>query len=507
MDHPLERTIGDLLVVGFDGLDATPAILERVTAGRAGGIILFARNVHDPDQVTALCARLQAARAEVADTPLVIAIDQEGGSVARLRDPWPELPGNMALGAADDEALAERAGAFLAQMLVPLGITLNLAPVLDLASLPENPGIGVRSFGADPARVAALGTAMIRGMQAHGLAATAKHFPGMGDAERDAHDELPIVHTPLSTLQLRHIPPFVAAMQGGVAAVMLSHCAYPALDRMTRLPVTVNRRLIQHTIRREYQYQGVIITDCLEMKALTARLSPETGAQNAIMAGADLALVCHTPTVQDAVYDGLLDAARRGLIAEQVLAEAADRGAVLRRPRETGPVSEPIDGAALGAEIAAHAVTRVGEGDIPALAGKRIALLLPEGFRQTAAEEQAAGRMQPLVDALQAAGCTVGVATLHAEVALPPCDAVVVVTANAHLHAEQATAAAGCLGRTNTPSLVASVRNPFDADLFPGAPVLLSYSDAPPALRALAEVLLGRAQAPGRAPVPLESSA
>lgn len=498
--------IGDLLIVGFDGLAAPDHALERLRTGRAGGIILFARNVHDGGQLTELCATLQAARREAADTPLIIAIDQEGGSVARLRDPWPQLPGNMALGATDDPALAEEAGAWLAQLLLPLGITLNLAPVLDLASTPDNPGIGVRSFGADAERVGTLGAELIRGMQAHGLDASAKHFPGMGDARQDAHDVMPIVQTDLPTLQQHHMAPFVAAMEAGVACWMMSHCAYPALDRMTRLPVTVNRRLIQQTVRRELGYDGAVITDCVEMKALTERLASTTGATNAVMAGADLVLVCHTPSVQDAVFDALQTAAERGLIAEQVLSDAARRGARLRHARAVSSTPD-TDPAELGRAIAGRALTWVrGEG-VPALAGKRVVLLVPEAFEQTAAEDGTVGHLEPLAATLRDGGCTVGVSTLHAEVALPPVDGVVVVTANAHLHAEQAVAARAILARAEAAALVLAVRNPFDADLFPEHPVLLTYSDTPPAQEAAAAVLLGLAGAPGTPPVPLQSRA
>ncbi len=504
-DIPIATQVGDALIVGFDGLEPTANVLERIRAGRAGGIILFARNVHAPDQVRDLCVRLQEARAAEHDSPLLIAIDQEGGTVARLRDPWPELPGNMALGAADDEALAYDTGRCLAAMLRDVGITLNCAPVLDLASTPDNPGIGVRSFGANPDRVAALGCATIRGIQEGGVAATAKHFPGMGDARQDAHDDLPIVQTSLRDLQLHHMPPFIAAMEAGVAAIMTAHCAYPHLERMTRLPATVNRRLFQHIVRREIGYDGAIISDCMEMKAFTKWLSPEAGATNAIMAGVDLLLVCHTPAVQDAVYDALVDAIGRGLIADQILQDAATRSAALRRFGAHAP-SPPPDAHAVAATVAARAVTLLRGGDWAPITGGRVTLLVPEAFLQTAVETDTLGRLDPLVAALEQGGCTVAVCPLHSEVALPPAEAVLLATANAHLRPPQATAARDLVQRADCPVLVAALRNPFDADLFPDYPVALTYSDTPAAQEALAAVLLGQAEATGRAPVPLQSA-
>lgn len=505
-DTNLRARIGDVLIVGFDGREPTADVLERVRGGRAGGIILFDRNVHDADQLRALCAQLQDARAADHDTPLIIAIDQEGGTVARLRAPWPELPGNMAIGATDDPDLAHRAGAALAALLRDVGITLNFAPVLDLASLPENPGIGVRSFGADPERVAALGCAMIRGMQAAGLAATAKHFPGMGDARQDAHDDMPIVETSLRDLQLRHMPPFVAAMDAGVAAIMTAHCAYPHFERMTRLPATVSRRLFQQVVRRELGYDGAIVSDCMEMKAFTKWLTPETGATNAVMAGVDLLLVCHTAGVQDAVYDALVDAGERGLLAEQVLHDAHVRSHRLRTFGSDAPAPQS-DLPAVSADIAARAITLLRGDRWAGVAGKQVTLLLPETFRQTDAESDGVGRLGPLVDALRAADCTVNVCPLHAEVALPPADAVIVATANAHLRPAQADAARSVLRRAAAPALVAAVRNPFDADLFLDHPVALAYGDTPAALHALAAVVLGQAPARGTAPVPLQSLA
>ena len=502
MPHSLP--LGDLLIVGFDGYDPTPQILERIRAGRAGGIILFDRNVQGADQIGALCADLQAARAAVSDTPLIIAIDQEGGSVARLRGAWPELPGNMALGAIDDETVAEDVGRALAGLLLPLGITLNLAPVLDVASSPENPGIGVRSFGADAERVAALGCALIRGMQAAGVAATAKHFPGMGDAHQDAHDELPIVQTPLRELQVRHMAPFVAAMDAGVAAVMTAHCAYPHFDRMTRLPATVNRRLWQQVVRREFGYEGAIISDCLEMKGFTRWLTPETGAQNAVMAGVDQLLVCHTPAVQDAVYDALIDAGDRGLIAEHILREACARSLALRTFAPSGD-GAARDAGPVGDAVAQRALTALRADGWPCGNITRLTLLVPDAFQQTEVETAASERFDPLVAALEAGGCAVSVGPLHSEVTVPPCDAILLLTANAHLHPQQADAARQALARASVPAAVVAVRNPFDADLFPDRPVVLTYSDTPPAQRALAAWVLGQGSAAGTAPVPLQS--
>lgn len=502
---PLPERIGDLLIVGFDGYDAPPHVLERIRRGRAGGIILFDRNIRDADQVRALTDALQAARAGSHDTPLIIAIDQEGGTVARLRAPWPEFPGNMALGATDDPALAERTGHELAVLLRELGITLNLAPVLDLASHAENPGIGVRSFGADPARVAALGGALITGMQRAGLAATAKHFPGMGDARQDAHDVLPIVDTSWRDLQLRHMAPFIAAMEAGVAALMTAHCAYPQYDRMTRQPVTINRRLWQEVVRRELGYEGAIISDCLEMRAFTAALTPESGATTTVMAGVDLLLVCHTPDIQDAVYTALLDAAERGLIAERVLDEAAARGHTLRtfsagRPIPAGTPEETA------ATSAARALTVLRPyASWPGPSKGPVTVLVPAPIRQTAVEHAADKRLGPFIQVLEANGCPTVVGDLDGGWTPQDEGPVVLVTANAHLHPEQAARAQAALARASGPVLVAAVRNPFDAALFPAHTVALTYGDTPPSLRALAAWLVGDASAPGLSPVPLQS--
>lgn len=283
----LRRQIGRLLIAGFDGHQVPTELRALAREFGLGGVILFARNVADPEQVAELA--FEAARL-VPDLPLWVSIDQEGGRVARLKAPFTEWPPMATLGRSGDVALAERFARALAAELKAVGVTLDYAPVLDVHTNPKNPVIGDRALAAKAADVARLGAAIVRTLQAEGIAACGKHFPGHGDTSADSHLELPLVEHPPERLREVEFQPFRAAIDAQVATIMTAHVFVPALD--DQRPATLSKRVVTDILRRELGYQGVILSDDLEMKAIAKEYDVPSAAVMAVEAGCDGMLIC-----------------------------------------------------------------------------------------------------------------------------------------------------------------------------------------------------------------------
>src|SRR5438093_10849430 len=287
MPMSLRRQIGRLLIAGFGG-EQIPAELRALAREFGlGGVILFARNIVDPEQVAELS--FEASRL-VPDLPLWVSIDQEGGRVARLKAPFTEWPPMATLGRSGDVKLAERFATALAAELKTVGITLDYAPVLDVHTNPKNPVIGDRALAEKAADVARLGAAIVRTLQAEGIAACGKHFPGHGDTSTDSHVELPLVEHPPDRLRQVEFVPFKAAIEAGVATIMTAHVLVPAIDE--RRPATLSRRVVYDLLRDELKYEGVILSDDLEMKAVAKEYEVPRAATLAIGAGCDGVLIC-----------------------------------------------------------------------------------------------------------------------------------------------------------------------------------------------------------------------
>jgi beta-N-acetylhexosaminidase len=283
----LRKQIGQLLIVGFNGSRLPPELKSLEKEFGLGGVILFARNVEDPEQVAELS--YEAARLNP-DLPLWVSIDQEGGRVARLKSPFTEWPPMAALGRSGNVALAERFARALAAELKAVGITLDYAPVLDVHTNPKNPVIGDRALAENARTVAELGSAIVRTLQGEGIAACGKHFPGHGDTSTDSHQELPLVEHPPERLRETEFVPFKAAIEARVATIMTAHVFVPSLD--DRLPATLSRRIVTDILRDELKYDGVILSDDLEMKAIANTYQVPAAAIMALEAGCDGALIC-----------------------------------------------------------------------------------------------------------------------------------------------------------------------------------------------------------------------
>ncbi len=288
------------------------------------GIILFSRNIENPEQLATLCNDLQNRSISYHGVPLFLAVDQEGGRVARLKPPFRLFPGNASIGA--DPHPLEKAIEFArvtAREMTLVGLNMNFAPVVDvLCGEPEKHLVG-RTFGDDPERTAVLGRTIAKTLQENGILATAKHFPGLGRATRDPHLELPTIDADEKELREIHLPPFAAAFEEGVAAVMTSHAVYPSLD--PELPATLSRRIMTHLLRNTMGYQGLLISDDLEMGAIKTRWGVAKGAVASFEAGADILLICEN---QNAVKESIRlmgEKLANGEIPKQRLDESLQR--------------------------------------------------------------------------------------------------------------------------------------------------------------------------------------
>lgn len=294
--QPLRRRIGQLLIGSFSGADVPEDLRLLAREFDLGGVTFFGRldNIESPEQVAGLAYDAQQLGIE---SPAWVGIDQEGGRVARLRAPFTEWPPMAVLGRSGDTALAARFAKALAAELTAVGVTLDYAPVLDVHTNPKNPVIGDRALGERPEVVAAFGKVIVEELQRAGIAACGKHFPGHGDTSADSHVELPLVEQPPDRLRAVELVPFKAAIEAGVAFIMTAHVRVVTID--DERPATLSRAIVHDILREELGYEGVIVSDDLQMKAIAETHSPGDAAVAAIAAGCDAVLMCGEGAIAD----------------------------------------------------------------------------------------------------------------------------------------------------------------------------------------------------------------
>ena len=319
MSSPLRRRIGQLVITGFGGASLPGELRSLAADAGLGGVILFGRNIESPEQVADMACAVQALPGEL---PPWVGVDQEGGRVARLGAPFTRWPPMRALGRGDP-ALATRFGRAMACELRAVGVTLDYAPVLDVDTNADNPVIGDRALSGEAGQVVSLGAAVVDALQAGGVAACGKHFPGHGDTDADSHAELPIVPHAADRLRAVELQPFRAAVAAGVATIMTAHVLYPALD--DRLPATLSRRILR-VLRDEFGFDGLLLSDDLEMAAISARYAVEEAAVRAVEAGCDMVLLCGTDTDrQAAAIEALIHAVEQERLPRARVEEALAR--------------------------------------------------------------------------------------------------------------------------------------------------------------------------------------
>ena len=517
MSSDLAALARGVIGVGFTGTRSVDAPLDELRAFAPGAIILFARNVGMLDDLRGLIASL---RALAAPAPL-ITVDQEGGRVARLRDGVAALPSAMAVGASGDPALAEALGTLLGRDLARLGISVDFAPVADLALQPASLVIGTRAYGDDPQHVAAFAGAFARGLERGGVAAALKHFPGHGATADDSHVGLPRIDASAATLRARDLVPFARAIAARDASiVMTAHVVVDAFDRAR--PATLSPSILRGLLREECGFDGVVSTDCMEMEAIANGVGTVRGAVEALAAGADLVMISHRLDLARAAADAIAAAVEDGTLPRARLEEAHAR---VRALRERFAHLAPFDGEldpALPLAAAQRAVTAV-RGDVRLHAGKPVTVISFEGSAvDNAATSGTAARAveEPsLSSALRRRRWKSEVMRVPLEPDADDLDLLlehvprlgdrefVVVTRNAHLHDAQRAAVARILALVPA-ALIVSARGPFDAVCWPQARrVACLYGDQPLSFEGAADVLSGRVPASGVLPVRLPERA
>ncbi|MBI1875595.1 MAG: beta-N-acetylhexosaminidase [Acidobacteria bacterium] len=332
----LHRQVGQLAMVGFDGPTVPTELKALAREFDIGGVVLLARNIEAPEQVAELVHDLQRLARE---TPLWVAVDQEGGRVTRLRRPFTEWPAMRALGRSGDDRLAEDFARALAVELRAVGISLDFAPVLDLDTNPHNPVIGDRALGERPDEVARLGAIIIRTLQAHGVAACGKHFPGHGDTSVDSHLDLPVIEHPPDRLRAVEVAPFRAAIAEKVASIMVAHVLVPSLD--DQAPASLSRAVVHELLRGELGFDGLILTDDLGMRAVSDRHSTARAAVAAVAAGSDAVLVCDPSHDRHAgALEAIVRSVEAGVLPLRTVDDAIERHRTIKArfgPAEAQP--------------------------------------------------------------------------------------------------------------------------------------------------------------------------
>ncbi len=504
----LPQKVGQLLVPTVPGLTSADGGAELIRRYHVGGVIYFGQNVRDAVQIAALSAGLQqAARREPPHLPLLIGTDQEGGIVSRLAGVTTVFPGQMAAGATRDPDLIRAQDQATGAGMRALGINLDYAPVADVNVDPANPVIGLRSFGADPALVASLTAAAVDGFHRAGEVTVAKHFPGHGDTGVDSHTGLPVIHHTLRQWWTIDAPPFQAAIRAGVDEIMIGHIEVPALDDSGQ-PASLSRKVVTGLLRNRLGYQGVIVTDSLQMGGVLQGHTPAQVAVQAVQAGCDQLLMPGDPGV---AYRAVLRAAQRGQISLAQLDASVARVVNLKISR--GLLSEPaVSPSAVAAlentppqrglsqQLANRSITVIANQSPPGSGPAGQDRLLPlRSKRVYVAGPAAAGLTGALQPELAATGGRIVASAAEAQV-------IVAATQNAVSDPAQRRLARGLVA-TGKPVVVLATGLPYDLGVLAGIrAAVASYSGSGVSLSAAAGVLTGRLRPAGRLPVAIPAA-
>lgn len=349
----IREAAGHLIICGFDGTTLTPELKEILREVNPVGLILFARNIESPEQVTEFNHELKSFRAKES---LLLCVDQEGGRVARIRKPATEWPPMRSLGEIGDAKLVSRVGRALARELRAMNFDVDFAPVLDVDTNPKNPVIGDRSFARDAEQVALMGVALTRALQENGIAACGKHFPGHGDTDVDSHLALPTIGHDLARLRAVEWRPFQAAIDAGLGAIMTAHVVAEALDDV---PATLSRRILTDYLRGALNFSGVIVSDDVEMKAVADRYSMADISLQGLRAGVDVFLACHKPEIILDLYRSMVVAVESEKLSHETLVTAEKRVLAWRDQYYQAPVDQRLHQDVVGGREHAELVQEI----------------------------------------------------------------------------------------------------------------------------------------------------
>lgn len=507
----LEQKIGQIMTIGFDGPELDSGLREMIEQYHIGGINLFARNITSPDQLAQLNVEMQKLAMASGHPGLLIAVDQEGGRVARLTEDkgFTELPGAMAIAATGKPENAAKTANLLAAEMRAVGINVDYAPDLDVNNNPNNPVIGIRSFGSDPEMVIEYGLEFFQGLRSGAIIAVGKHFPGHGDTQVDSHVSMPLVAQDRLRLEEIEFAPFKAAVRAEIPVIMSAHVAFPAIEPNVNLPATLSGNIMTGLLREEFGFQGVIATDALEMGALGKSGFPvPLAAATALQAGADLLLFNRDHAVQKEAFILIREWVSTGKIPLSRLDDAVRHILILKaqyrilKPELTDPSSlSVLVGTAahqkVAYDLASQSITLLRDQDrlLPLSAEDRVVVVEPPAARGL-------GRL------LSASFYEVAEKPTKKDIEmvmnmtfnLPK---VIIATSDAILNPSQVELIKS-VQKTGVPVIVVALRGPYDLMAFPDVGTYLAtYGSPPPTLRALADALLGKFMPSGRLPVAL----
>ncbi len=519
MTTDLKESIGHKLLLGFNGTSAPPEVLTWIRNRTVGGFTLFRyRNVENPYQVRQLTAVLQQTAAESGQPPLLLAADQEGGQLMGLGNGLTPFPGNMALGATGSLDLAYAVGHAIGLECAALGINMNYAPSCDVNSNPQNPVIGVRSFGEDANMVADFAATITRGMQDAGIFTVPKHFPGHGDTQSDSHHGIPVLAHDLERLWDVELRPFQAVIEAGSKLIMSAHVGIPALNDGQVMPATVSRAILHDLLRVRMGFKGVIVSDAMDMGAIQQGTDMAEDIIKAANAGLDLLLMTHDTAAQELAYKTLADSIQTGTIAQKNLKDSIDRILQLKswlreRPQPGLDVVRSEEHLALAQKVANQAVTLVRNAanllPLQLDTTQHIAVIMPE-FKVLTPADTSVSEKQTLANALRQYHPNVDefvvphlpddstISIFRSRV--KQYDLIIIGTIEASRQQEQANLV-NVLLETGVPVIPVAMRTPYDLAAYSNAQTYIcTYSIQKPAMDALAAALFGKIPFMGRLP-------
>ncbi len=510
MEMTLKQMLGQKLIFGFHGTEMTEEFVSLIREYQIGNVILFLRNVASGEQLRKLCADIQTLIREVTGYPAFIVIDQEGGMVTRLPQEAVNVPCAMSLAATGNPDNAAKAAEITIRQLKGLGANFNMAPVLDVNNNPQNPVIGIRSFGDDPHQVARFGTASVRAYGGSGILCCGKHFPGHGDTAVDSHLGLPRVDKTQEELEQLELIPFRKAVQAGIPAIMISHVLFPNIEP-DNVPSTMSRKIVTGLLKEKMGFEGLILTDCLEMGAIRDFYGTPQGTVAAIKAGVDLAEISSTIALEWAAAQAVNEAAQRGEFQIEEIRQSVEK--ILRYKQALCYDIQPElcgweeDWEAVRT-MTAQAITCCQGQPFPADGDTFFCGCADYRASGAGNEDGSAGTFpEAMTAAFGAPGLVTPKDPTEEEIAAIARTAarygkIVFSTCNAHLFQGQ-IALAKALAALGKPMTVVALRNPYDIPMLPECTCkIAAYDYTTPAFQALEAIFRG-APMTGVAPVQL----
>ena len=519
----LQKKVGRLLIAGFKGITMSDEIKHLIHEYHIGGVILFGRNIGTPQEILDLTQSLQKeAKAAGYTSPLLICIDQENGAVRRLGEGTTIIPGAMLLGATHEPMHARKAGFLTGKELRALGINWNLAPVVDINNNPQNPVIGVRSFGENASEVTEMAKNSMLGMQEAGIMTTLKHFPGHGDTSVDSHLDLPVIGHDLKRLHEVELVPFKECIAAGADAIMSAHVYFPALEKEANTPATLSRSVITGLLREELGFDGVITTDCMEMDAIAKGIGTVNGCVKAVEAGVDLVMVSHIHPLQEESVLKLMEAVINGTVAEQQIDRSIERIESMISTYTSWDEIEATQEVAnfVGSQVHQDQMKTIYKDGITLVSGDgktiqendKVLLIYPTNVYASMVEDKRYATLEMAeklknvhsqVDVIEIDPSDYEEAIADAVEQANNYDHIVVLTLNAVQHENQQKLVHQLIV-SGKPVDVVAIRSPYDASRFPQANrMICTFEFTQTAFEVVAEYLVGKTEIQGKLPVSL----